>query len=162
MIGASGQRIDSLLMPLRQAALDCGRPLVTLRDATDAVLAGPDVAITASGTATVQCAIHGRPMVVIYKLSTMTHALLRPFVRVAAAAMPNLVAGTTIVPALIQGDCTPARVAEEATSLLTDAARHARMREALGAVREKLSLPGASARAAAAVLDTIRRPAQVA
>jgi lipid-A-disaccharide synthase len=153
---------DSLLMPLRKAALDCGRPLVTLRDATDSVLAGADVAVTASGTATVQCAIHGRPMVVIYKLSTVTHALLRPFVHVGAAAMPNLVAGTTIVPELIQGDCTPARVAEEGTSLLTDAARHARMREALGVVREKLSLPGASARAASAILDLIRQPAQVA
>ena len=104
---------DGLFMPLRQAALDCGRPLVTVRDATDAVLAGTDVAITASGTATVQCAIHGRPMVVIYKLSAVSHALLRPFVRVNAAAMPNLVAGSRIVPELIQGDCTPARVAEE-------------------------------------------------
>ena len=71
----------------------CGRPLVTVRDATDAVLAASDVAITASGTATVQCAIHRRPMVVIYKLSGLSHALLRPFVRVDAAAMPNLVAG---------------------------------------------------------------------
>ena len=66
------------------------------------------------------------------------------------------------MPELIQGDCTPARVAEEAASLLTDAARHAAMREALGAVREKLSLPGASARAAAAVIETVRQPAQVA
>ena len=69
-------------MPLRQRGARCGRPLVTVRDATDAVLAGTDVAITASGTATVQCAIHGRPMVVIYKLSPLSHALLRPFVRV--------------------------------------------------------------------------------
>jgi len=152
---------DGLFMPLRQAALDSSRPLVTVRDATDAVLAGTDVAVTASGTATVQCAIHGRPMVVIYKLSALSHALLRPFVRVDAAAMPNLVAGSRIVPELIQGDCTPARVAEETASLLTDAGRHTRMREALGAVREKLSLPGASARAAAAVIETVRQPAPV-
>jgi lipid-A-disaccharide synthase len=139
---------DSLLMPLRQAALEAGRPLVTVRDATDAVLAGTDVAITASGTATVQCAIHRRPMVVIYKLSAMTHALLRPFVRVSAAAMPNLIAGRSIVPELIQRDCTPERVAAETAVLLNDAARHARMRDDLGEVRDKLSLPGASARAA--------------
>ena len=54
------------------------------------------------------------------------------------------------MPELIQRDCTPARVAQEAALLLTDAARYARMRDALVAVREKLSLPGASARAAAA------------
>ncbi len=100
---------DRLYMPLRRVALAIGRPLVTLRDATDAVLAGSDIAITASGTATVQCAIHRRPMVVIYKLSGLSHALLRPFVRVDAAAMPNLVAGTRIVPELIQGECTPER-----------------------------------------------------
>ena len=66
------------------------------------------------------------------------------------------------MPELIQGDCTPPRVADEAVSLLTDAGRHARMREALEAVRDKLSLPGASARAAAAVLEIVRQPAQVA
>ncbi len=48
-------------------------------------------------------------------------------------------------------------VADEAVMLLTDAAAHAQMREALGAVREKLSLPGASARAAAAVVEMARR-----
>jgi lipid-A-disaccharide synthase len=151
--------VDEQFMPLRRAALECGRPLVTVRDATDAVLAGTDVAITASGTATVQCAIHRRPMVVIYKLSTLSHALLRPFVRVDAAAMPNLVAGSRIVPELIQRDCTPQRVVAEAASLLTDDVRHAAMRGALDAVREKLSLPGASARAAAAVIDAARAAA---
>jgi lipid-A-disaccharide synthase len=152
---------DDLFMPLRRAALECGRPLVTVRDATDAVLAGTDVAVTASGTATVQCAIHRRPMVVIYKLSTLSHALLLPFVRVDAAAMPNLVAGRRIVPELIQNDCTPERVAVEAASLLTDVKRHAEMRDALGEVRDKLSVPGASARAAAAVLDLARPPAPI-
>lgn len=144
--------VDELFMPLRRAGMDCGRPLVTVRDQADAALASTDVAITASGTATVQCAIHRRPMVVIYKLSGLSHALLRPFVRVDAAAMPNLVAGERIVPELIQRDCTPARVAEEAVALLTDPERHARMRDALGAVRDRLSLPGATARAAEAVI----------
>ena len=143
---------DELFMPLRRAGLDCGRPLVTVRDQADAVLASANVAITASGTATVQCAIHRRPMVVIYKLSRLTHALLRPFVRVDAAAMPNLVAGAHIVPELIQGDCTPDRVAEEAVALLIDPEKQAHMRDALGAVRDRLSLPGATARAAEAVI----------
>jgi lipid-A-disaccharide synthase len=91
-------------------------------------------------------------MVVIYKLSGLSHALLRRFVHVDAAAMPNLVAGARIVPELIQRECTPARVAEEAVALLTDQEKHSRMREALGAVRDRLSLPGATARAAEAVI----------
>jgi lipid-A-disaccharide synthase len=144
--------VDELYMPLRRAGMDCERPLVTVRDQTDAVLASTDVAVTASGTATVQCAIHRRPMVVIYKLSGLSHALLRRFVHVDAAAMPNLVAGARIVPELIQRECTPARVAEEAVALLTDQEKHSRMREALGAVRDRLSLPGATARAAEAVI----------
>ena len=71
-------------MPLRQAAARL-RPAAgrSVRDRTDAVLAGTDVAITASGTATVQCAIHGRPMVVIYKLSRADATRwAKPFVRV--------------------------------------------------------------------------------
>jgi lipid-A-disaccharide synthase len=147
--------IDQMFMPLRRAALECGRPLVSVPNKTDAVLASADVAITASGTATVQCAIHRRPMVVIYKLSGLSHALVRPFVRVDAAAMPNLVAGERIVPELIQRQCTAQNIARETLTLLTDPQRQARMREALGAVRDTLSLPGASARAADAVIAIV-------
>jgi lipid-A-disaccharide synthase len=119
---------------------------------TDDVLAIADVAVTASGTATVQAAMHGRPMVVVYRLSPLTYRLGRRFVHVDTFAMVNLIAGRRIVPELIQEDCTPENISREVLSLLTDAARFEQTREALADVRRKLGSPGASGRAAEAVL----------
>lgn len=127
------------------------RPLL-VRDETDNVLAAADVAITASGTATVQCALHERPMVVVYRLSTLTYQLARRIVRVDHIAMPNLVAGRRIVPELVQDDFTPERVAAETVRFLRDPALHASTREALRTVRQQLGGPGASGRAADAVI----------
>jgi lipid-A-disaccharide synthase len=123
---------------------------------TDDVLAIANVVITASGTATVQAALHGRPMVVIYKLSPLSYRIGRRFVHVDDVAMVNLIAGHRIVPELIQEDCTPERIATEVLSLLTDAPRADAMRAALSEVRGKLGSPGASGRAAEAVLAVAR------
>ena len=133
-------------------------PLLTpgamlVHDRVDDVLAASDVVITASGTATVQAALHERPMVVVYRVSPLTYRLGKPFLKVDMYAMPNLVAGRRVVPELIQDDFTPERLAEETVALLTDSARHARTSEALRRVREKLGAPGASARAAEAILE---------
>lgn len=130
---------------------------VLVEGQTDDVLAGSDVAITASGTATVQCALHRRPMVVVYRLSSLTYRLGRSFALVDTYAMPNLIAGRRVVPELIQDGFTAAAVAEETVALLTDPVRHRDMREALGQVAASLGGPGATARAAAAVLDVARR-----
>ena len=81
---------------------------------TDAVLASADVALTASGTATVQTALHDTPMVVVYRLSPLTYRLGRRFVKVDTFAMVNLIAGERIVPELIQDAFTPEAVAGEA------------------------------------------------
>jgi lipid-A-disaccharide synthase len=74
--------------------------------------------------------------------------------------MVNLIAGETIVPELIQDAFTPAAVADEAVSMLTDAARAARVRGGLARVRARLGGPGASRRAAEAILGVIARPLQ--
>jgi lipid-A-disaccharide synthase len=138
---------DALFAPF----VDAG--LVIVEGRTDDVLAASDVVITASGTATVQAALHERPMVVVYRLSPLTYRLGKPFLKVDTYAMPNLVAGRRVVPELIQDGFTPQRVADEAVALLVDADRHARARESLRGVRERLGSPGASARAAAAILE---------
>jgi len=130
---------------------------VLVRDRTDDVIASADVAITASGTATVQCALHERPMVVVYRLSPLSYRLGKRFIKVDMYAMPNLIAGSRIVPELIQDDFTPERVADEAVSLLTDRERHARMTEALRRVKAQLGTSGASSRAADAVLEVLSK-----
>jgi len=124
---------------------------------TDDVLAASDIVITASGTATVQAALHGKPMVVVYRVSPLTYRLGKPFVKLDTYAMVNLVAGRRIVPELIQMDFTAERVAHEAIPLLTDADRHARTRDALRDVCQRLGTPGASGRAADAILEVAGR-----
>ena len=108
---------------------------------TDDVLNASDVVLTASGTATVQTALHEKPMVILYKLSPLTYRLGRPFVKVDTFGMANLIAGRRIVPELIQDDCTPERVAGEALALLNDRGRADRMRADLREVRAKLGRP---------------------
>ena len=146
---------DWQFAPLMTAGEGLNRP-VMVHDRSDDVIASADVAITASGTATVQCALHERPMVVVYRLSPLTYMVGKPFVKIDTYAMPNLIAGRHIVPELIQDDFTPSRVADETVSFLTDRSRHARTREALRRVREQLGSPGASGRAADAVLQLTR------
>jgi lipid-A-disaccharide synthase len=123
---------------------------------TDDVLAVADVAVTASGTATVQAALHGRPMVVIYRLSPVTYRLGRRFLLVDHVAMVNLIAGRRIVPELIQDECTAESIAAETLSFLTNSQRADETRRALGDVRARLGGPGASGRAAEAVLEVAR------
>ncbi len=122
---------------------------------TDTVLASADLAVTASGTATVQTALHDTPMVVVYRLSNLTYRIGRPFVKLDTFAMVNLIAGERIVPELIQEAFTPEAVATESIALLTDRARVSRMRAGLAEVRRRLGSPGASNRAAEAVLDVM-------
>jgi lipid-A-disaccharide synthase len=88
----------------------------------------------------------------VYKLSPTTYRMGRRFVHVDTFAMANLIAGRRIVPELIQDDCTPEAVTREVISYLTDHAHAEETRAALREVREKLGRPGASGRAAEAVL----------
>jgi lipid-A-disaccharide synthase len=144
---------DSFFAPFQ----GMGATVRTVEGRTDDVLAACDVVVTASGTATVQAALHGKPMVVVYRLSPLTYKLGKPLVRVANYCMVNLVAGERVVEELIQEACTPDAVTKEAVDLLTNRERADDMREQLAAVREKLGGPGASARAAAAIIEVARR-----
>jgi lipid-A-disaccharide synthase len=121
---------------------------------TDAVLASADIALTASGTATIQSALHDTPMVIVYRVSPLTY-LARPLLTLDTFGMVNLIAGEKIVPELIQDAFTPEAVAREAVSILTNGERARRIRQGLAKVREHLGGPGASRRAAEAVLDVV-------
>jgi lipid-A-disaccharide synthase len=150
LVAAAPNLGDDLFVPFGDARI--------VRERADDVLAASDVVITASGTATVQAALHERPMVVVYRLSPLTYALGKPFVRVDTYAMANLVAGSRIVPELIQRDFTPERVAAETVRFLTDRDYYARTRDALRRVREQLGAGGgASGRAADEVLALASR-----
>jgi lipid-A-disaccharide synthase len=145
---------DVLFGPARSSALG---PVTIVDGATDAVLSAADVVLTASGTATVQAAIHDAPMVIVYRLSAVEYWIARRLVKVDAVGMVNLIAGETIVPEFVQEAFTPEAVASEAIAFLTDGERRARAREGLALVRRRLGEPGASRRAAEAILQVVRR-----
>ena len=147
---------DELFAPLADLSAT-GHPVVTVSERADDVLAAADVAIVASGTVTVQAALHECPMIVVYRLSPLTYRLGKPFVRVDTYAMANLVAGRRVVPELIQDAFTPDAVARLAIELLTDRERADRMKADLRDVRLRLGDRGASRRAAEAVLAAARR-----
>ncbi|MEW6323549.1 MAG: lipid-A-disaccharide synthase [Acidobacteriota bacterium] len=152
LVARAPELADALFAPFHGIGVD----IRLVEGRTDDVLAASDAVVTASGTATVQTALHGTPMVVVYKLSPMTYRLGRPLVRVDMFSMVNLVAGRRVVPELIQDECTPERVAAEITALLAPGDLRERMIGDLAAVREKFGGPGASGRAADAVLALTR------
>jgi lipid-A-disaccharide synthase len=150
---ARAPRLDAALFAgVMSGGLD---RLAVVEGDADTVLASADVALTASGTATVQTALHDIPMVIVYRVSPVSYQLLRRLVNVDAIGMVNLIAGERIVPELVQDEFTPDAVAREAVSMLTDRERAARIRAGLARVREKLGGPGASRRAAEAILRVV-------
>jgi lipid-A-disaccharide synthase len=99
------------------------------------------VALTKSGTSTLELALAGVPMVVTYRVNPITAAIVRRVVRVSYAAMVNLLAGREVVPELIQQHCTPARLAAELGRLIESDAAADAQRTAFAAVMESLRPP---------------------
>jgi lipid-A-disaccharide synthase len=128
---------DDVLAPVRAANLG----VQVVSGATYDVLSAADVAIVSSGTATVEAALCGTPMVVVYRVSPVTAALARPLIRTPYFAMVNLIAGRRIVPELIQDDFTGPNVAREAGRLLDSPAEREAMRRELGGVEASLHGP---------------------
>lgn len=119
-----------------------------VEDATYDALAAADVAIVSSGTATVEAALLGAPMVVVYRLSPLTAYLAQHLVRTPFFSMVNLIAGRRIVPELFQEEFTAERVAAEVRRLLESQQAREQMKRELAAVRSKLGPEGAIERAA--------------
>jgi lipid-A-disaccharide synthase len=111
-------------------------------------LSAADAAIVSSGTATIEAALLGTPMVVIYRLTPLTAFLAKPLVRTPFFSMVNLIAGRRVVPELVQHEFTPGRVAEETLRLLRSSDTTEEMRRGLAQVRKRLGPPGAVERAA--------------
>ena len=133
-------------------------PVVHVVGQTHALMSAASAGIVASGTATVEAALLGLPMVVVYRLSALTYLLGRPFVRVSHYAMANLIAGRSVVKELIQKDFTPEAVAAEVLRLLPGGPGRSQVIEGLAEVQARLGGPGASARAAAVVAQMLVRP----
>ena len=106
-----------------------------------------DLLVAASGTATLEGAIMGTPMVIIYKVSLLSYWIGRALIHVDHIGLVNLVAGKRIAPELIQKDASSQRIAVEALRILRDPVLMRQMRESMAEVRKRLGEPGAAERA---------------
>jgi lipid-A-disaccharide synthase len=121
------------------------------RNQTLNALAAADAAIVTSGTATLETAIIGTPMAIVYKTSPFNFKTLRPLIDVPHFGLINLIAGRRVARELIQDELTPDELCDEVAALLKPENNHG-MREKLRQVVDTLGDGGASKRAAEAVL----------
>lgn len=153
VLAQAGSISGTLLAGQLQA---CAVPVTVVKDQASEVMACADVLWVASGTATLQAAVIGTPMVLLYTTAWLTYWIVRYKILVQWIGLVNIVAGRTVVPELIQREATPERLSEEAMRLLRDPEAARTMKEALREVRESLGEPGASHRAAEAILKVCR------
>jgi len=113
------------------------------------------IAVVCSGTATLETALADTPEVVVYRTSWLTYNLGKLLVRISDIALVNVVGGRRGVPELLQGDVTPANIVRHLEPLAEDGPARAECLQFLREVRGKLGGPGASARAADAVLEVL-------
>jgi lipid-A-disaccharide synthase len=125
-------------------------------EAPECALMYSTAGIVSSGTISLQAALYGVPSVVIYKMNSLSWWIAKRVSRVDHVSMPNLIAGKKILPELLQNDATGDKISTELSNWLNNEKKLARTRGELGAVRTKLGSPGASQRAAQAILDQLK------
>lgn len=126
-----------------------------IKGRADTAIAASDCVLVASGTATLEAAILEKPMVIVYIASPVTFWLSRFLVHLRSMGLPNLLAGRRIVPELLQNEATAENMFAEVERILTDDDYREAMAKELGLVRAMLGTPGASSRAAEAVLQCL-------
>jgi lipid-A-disaccharide synthase len=150
--------------PAHRARLEARRIAEGLPDAlvrvvegrTREALAFARAAVVASGTATLECAALGTPLVAVYRLAPVTHFLARRLVRLERFALCNIVLGEDVAPELLQGEVVPAGILAALLPLWDDGPARALALERAARVRGKLGTPGASARTAALAAEMLR------
>jgi lipid-A-disaccharide synthase len=118
-------------------------------------LSAADLAVVASGTATLETAIIGTPLIIVYRASTLNWRLFRPLINVPFVGMPNLIAGREIAPELLQDDMNPENLVKQITEMLDDPDRLLRLRADLAEVRVALGAANASERAAHKIAEML-------
>ena len=163
-IVASGQAVTTRLVLPTAALAEQARPfIVSVPEielqigGLDSALAEADLAIASSGTVTLECAFFGVPTVVLYKLSGVEFRIAKRIVQVSHIAMPNLLAGETVFPEFIQQAATPENLSQAVLEWLNDENKRAGVKAKLRKIVASLGDPGATGRAAKAVMELIGR-----
>ena len=151
VLQAPGVPTEQYRETLRHCRADC----TVVPEWDDALLAACDLALVCSGTATLQCALLTLPMVIVYRTNPITWWIGTRVVTLPYIGLVNVVAGRTLAPECLQGDATPATIADAALGILRSETVRRQMQEGFQAVRASLGHPGASRRAAEAVLKAM-------
>ena len=133
-----------------------GRDFVkVVQGESHSIMEASDLLITKSGTSTLEAAIIGTPMIIVYRVSFFSYWLARLLSHVDRVGLPNLIAGREIAPEYLQHGFRPERVAAAALELLKDTAKMDKARKGMLEVRQKLGEQGAPARAAKIITDRL-------
>ncbi|MEW6102200.1 MAG: lipid-A-disaccharide synthase [bacterium] len=116
-------------------------------------IAQSDLLITSSGTATLEGAILGIPMVVIYKMDRISFFLAKTFVKTKYVTLPNIIAREKIVPEFLQNDANPSNIAKEALLILNDEKKRKEIKLKLSHIKDAIGPSGAIKRAANAIIE---------
>lgn len=149
--------VETLIETAREKRLAVPENLIVISGETREALKAADVAAVKSGTATLETAIIGTPLAIVYKTSVLNYKLLRPLITVPHFGLVNLVAGERLAQELIQDDFTAQTLSDELFRLLKPNVNQ-EMRERLATVAESLN-NGAAELAAAAILKQIKNSA---
>ncbi len=115
-----------------------------------------DLAISATGTATLQLALCGTPLIATHKLMPLSYWILKWFIKIRYASMPNIIADSPLVPEYLQNDATPEKISMHACKLLNDSQSREKMSQNLFALRKKFGTASASKNTAELICDLIR------
>jgi lipid-A-disaccharide synthase len=137
---------------IRTALETAHTPIRLVQQQTYDVMQAADVLLIASGTATLEAALIGAPMIIVYRAHLLTYMLARLVMRVTSIGLPNVIAGRRIVPELWQYDVTAHNMATQALSLLNHPERAATMHRELAALRSGLGSPGVPERVARGIV----------
>ncbi len=126
-----------------------------VRERTRSIQSFSICCVVASGTATLETALFGTPLVIVYRVGWLNHAIAKRVIRLPHIGLPNIVAGREVAPELLQNALTPESIARLVCTWLADPSQLEARRAELRVVRERLGGPGASARAAAALAELV-------
>jgi lipid-A-disaccharide synthase len=126
-----------------------------LRGVSSELLYVSDAAIIASGSATLEAAIVGTPMVIVYRVSPLSWIIARKLVALDYIGMVNIVAGKKIISEYLQNEIEPRKISDELEELIFDERRRSELVARLKSVKESLGGRGASERVAAMALSML-------
>ena len=140
---------------IRRLTAGADTDVAVFEGSTGRLLEQADLVITKSGTSTLEAALHGTPMIIVYKVSPLSYRLGKALIRVPHIGLVNLIAGRRVAPELIQHEASPEAVAHQVLALMDNPHRLAGMRAELAEAARRLGEAGASQKVAAVACNML-------